>query len=176
MRIVGGKYKGRILQIPKNLKARPTTDFAKESLFNILSNHFYFEELEVLDLFGGTGSISFEFASRGVRKVDLVESNYRHVTSIQRNLEHLEEKNIKVYKADVFRFIKGIDTRYDIIFADPPYDMPLFDELYRLIMQQEILKKDGWLILEHSSKTILEDQSRLIQKRSYGGVNFSIFH
>lgn len=175
MRIVGGKYKGRILQIPKNIKARPTTDFAKESLFNILSNYFDFQELEVLDLFGGTGSISFEFASRGVQKVDLIESSYKHILSINKNMEVLQEKNITAHKADVFRFIPGINVQYDIIFADPPYDIQRFDELYRLIMQQEILKKDGWLILEHSSKTKLEDQSRLIQKRNYGSVNFSIF-
>lgn len=175
MRIVSGTYKGRIIKPPKNFKARPTTDFAKENLFNILNNNFDFSELTVLDLFSGTGSISYEFASRGSMKVIAIEKNFKHQAFIKKTIEDYEFKQIKTIKTDAFRFIKSCNEQFDIVFADPPYDLKEIESIPAFIFEHDMLKKNGWLIVEHGDKTNFSRQKGFKEQRKYGGVNFSIF-
>jgi 16S rRNA (guanine(966)-N(2))-methyltransferase RsmD len=175
VRIISGTYKGKTLHPGKEFKARPTTDFAKEGLFNILANRFNFEDVEVLDLFSGTGSISFEFASRGSLLCEAVELNYNHYKFIHNTAKELSLNQIKVYKLDVFRFIKNSSKKYDIIFADPPYDMEGVDQIPMLILDKLLLKPEGVFILEHSKKISFENNKNLIEHRNYGSVNFSFF-
>lgn len=174
MRIIGGKYKGRHIPVRKNFPSRPTTDFAKENLFNILNNHFDFKGLAVLDLFAGTGSIGYEFASRGA-KVDLVEKDYRSVTYIKSIIQLLEIDSVKAYKADVFKSVPKLEKSYDIIFADPPYQMAEIDTLPNLILDNKLLNAGGWFILEHSGEYSFTSNPAFNQLRTYGSVNFSIF-
>lgn len=175
MRIVSGKFKGKTISPPKEFHARPTTDYAKESLFNIILNNFDFEELEVLDLFSGTGSISFEFASRGVNRIDLVELNLKHLKFISKVKDELGFKQIHTIKGNAFQFIKSCSYKYDIIFADPPYDIQGVDIIPDLIFEKDILKEDGWLILEHSGNYKFESYPHFLQERNYGNVHFSFF-
>lgn len=176
MRIISGSHKGRNIKTPTNLPVRPTTDLAKESLFNILNNHFYFEELEVLDLFAGTGNISYEFASRGVQRVVSVDNNFKCAEFIRKaSLEYGFSKIITVQRANVFVFLKYPQIPFDLIFADPPYDMEGIETIPDLIFNQKLLKPGGWLILEHSSANKFKDHPLLNQHRNYGRVNFSIF-
>ena len=176
MRIVSGTYKGRLIKPPKNFKARPTTDFAKENLFNILNNNFDFSGVDVLDLFSGTGSISYEFASRECRSVVSVESNFKHHIFIKKTIEELGLTTVKSIKSDAFRYVKSCRERFDIIFADPPYDLKSLNDIPDFIFEQNILKKGGWLILEHGDKTSFSRHTRFKEIRKYGGVNFSIFY
>ena len=150
MRIVGGQYRGRQFNPGKNFKARPTTDMAKESLFNILQNQVDFDQLKVLDLFSGTGSISFEFASRGCLNITAVELNFQHHRFMLSVVEKLGETHIQALKADAFRFIETSNQTYDLIFADPPYDHRQFGEIPALVLSKNILKPGGLFILEHS--------------------------
>ena len=129
MRIVSGTYKGRLIKPPKNFKARPTTDFAKENLFNILNNNFDFTGVDVLDLFSGTGSISYEFASRECRSVVSVESNFKHHIFIKKTIEELGLTTVRSIKSDAFRYVKSCREKFDIIFADPPYDLKSMDDI-----------------------------------------------
>ena len=175
MRIVSGEYKGRIIRPPKNFKARPTTDFAKENLFNILNNNFDFSELTVLDLFSGTGSISYEFASRGCISVVSIESNFKHQNFIRQTIEDLGISNIKTIKSDAFRYVKSCRGKFDVIFADPPYDLKDIEVIPDTVFEQKILKNGGWLIVEHGDKTNFSKHPAFIDLRKYGGVNFSIF-
>ncbi|MBU8893420.1 MAG: RsmD family RNA methyltransferase [Bacteroidales bacterium] len=175
MRIVSGIYKGRHIKAPKNFRARPTTDFAKENLFNILNNNFDFSELSVLDLFSGTGSISYEFASRECVSVISVESNFRHHAFIKKTIDELGITNVKAFKSDAFRYVKSYRDKFDIIFADPPYELKEIDSIPDFIFKHEILNKDGWLIVEHGGKTNFSKQKGFLELRKYGGVNFSIF-
>ena len=175
MRIVSGKYKGRHINIPKNFKARPTTDFAKENLFNVLSNYIEFEETVALDLFSGTGSISYELVSRGCSDVQAVESNYRVSRTIRENANLLSIKELQVFHADAFWYIKHVGKTYDLIFADPPYEMKNIDTLPELIFQCGLLNPEGWFILEHSVKYDFSSNNKFQEKREYGSVNFSIF-
>ena len=160
---------------PKNFKARPTTDFAKENLFNILNNNFDFSELKVLDLFSGTGSISYEFASREAISVVSVESNFRHHAYIKKTIQDLGLSQIKAIKSDVFRYIKSCKDTFDIVFADPPYDLKDIETIPDCVLEQEILSSKGWLIVEHGDKTNFSKHPAFIELRKYGGVNFSIF-
>ncbi len=175
MRIVSGRFKGKTFSPPKNFTARPTTDFAKENLFNILANNFDFEEVEVLDLFSGTGSISFEFASRGAKRVDLVEINFHHLKFISKVISELGLTQVRTIKFNAFQFLKNCHHAYDIIFADPPYDIAGLEIIPELVFEKPILKDGGWFILEHSSKYNFENHPRFKQKREYGSVNFSFF-
>jgi len=175
LRIVSGTYKGRIIKPPKNFRARPTTDFAKENLFNILNNNFDFSEVTVLDLFSGTGSISYEFASRGSMKVISIEKNFKHQAFIKKTIDDYEFKQIKSIKTDVFRFIKSCNESFDIVFADPPYDLKEIESIPAFIFEHDMLKKNGWLIVEHGDKTNFSRQKGFKEQRKYGGVNFSIF-
>ncbi|MBN1951719.1 MAG: RsmD family RNA methyltransferase [Bacteroidales bacterium] len=174
MRIISGKYKGRRIPVRKNFPSRPTTDFAKENLFNILNNHFDFEDLRVLDLFAGTGSISYEFASRG-SVVTCVELNFKSHRFIQETVRELELTNIRAVRADVFKYIEKETAGYDLIFADPPYEMHGLEKIPDAILGKEILNKDCWLILEHSDQKKFSGHPKLIDTRCYGSVNFSIF-
>ncbi|MGC9375478.1 MAG: RsmD family RNA methyltransferase [Bacteroidales bacterium] len=175
MRIVSGTHKGRIITPPKNFKARPTTDFAKENLFNILNNNFDFSEVTVLDIFSGTGSIAYEFASRGSQHVISVEKNFKHQSFIKKTIDNLGLTQIKSIKTDAFRFIKSCNEQFDIIFADPPYDLEELESIPEFIFDFKILKKNGWLIVEHGEKTNFSNQKGFKEQRKYGGVNFSIF-
>ncbi len=175
MRIISGTYRGKQIHPPKNFKARPTTDFAKENLFNILIHQFDLEALDILDLFAGTGSISYEFASRGVRSVVAVEINPAYFKFIQRTCSNLKLEQISVIKDDVFRYVRKPYQAFDIIFADPPYDHPGLHELPDLIFSTEILNEDGLFILEHPASYSFTAHPRFLQQRKYGGVNFTLF-
>ncbi len=174
MRIVSGKYKGRRFELPKNLKARPTTDFAKEGLFNILNNKIDFEDISILDLFSGTGSIAFEFISRGASRATCIEQYAPHVRFIREVAAKLGE-DVIVIQGDAYKFISGTRQKFDVIFADAPYadkDLPKIPEQ---ILNSGILDDEGLLIVEHSSKTDFSKVTGFIEKRSYGSVNFSFF-
>ena len=175
MRIISGTYRGKQIRPPRNFKARPTTDFARESLFNIISHQFDMEDLDVLDLFGGTGAISYEFASRGVRSVVTVEMEPQHFRFIQKTCRELELDMVTVIRGDVFRYLKKPYQSFDIIFADPPYDHPGLPELPDLVMGTEILASGGVFILEHPASFQFSGHSRYRELRKYGGVNFSFF-
>jgi 16S rRNA (guanine(966)-N(2))-methyltransferase RsmD len=175
LRIIGGKYKGRIIDPIPGLKARPTTDFAKESLFNILSNRIDFESISVLDLFSGSGSISFEFASRGAKAIHSVERDSKHITGIRKGVDKLAIKNIKAIHIDVKAFLKACRYKYDIVFADPPYDLDWLMDIPDLIIESGILKADGFLILEHPKGLSFSDHPCFFEHRNYGNVNFSFF-
>ena len=175
MRIIGGKYKGRRIVPPGNFQARPTTDFAREGLFNILNNRVDFETIEVLDLFSGTGSISYEFASRGAAAVHLVEKDLKHISGIRRIIKEFGFANIRPIHIDVKAYLKTCSIRYDIVFADPPYDLSWLDELPDLIFQAGVIKEDGFLILEHPKRLSFNGHKLFFEHRNYGGVNFSFF-
>jgi 16S rRNA (guanine(966)-N(2))-methyltransferase RsmD len=175
MRIVSGTHKGRHISPPKNFRARPTTDFAKENLFNILNNNFDFSELSVLDLFSGTGSISYEFASRECAKVVSVESNIRHHIFIKSTIQELGFTQIKAYKSDALRYVKSCKEKFDIIFADPPYELKEIELIPDFIFKHNALNENGWLIVEHGDKTNFNKHKGFKEIRKYGGVNFSIF-
>ncbi|MFA5819204.1 MAG: RsmD family RNA methyltransferase [Bacteroidales bacterium] len=175
MRIIGGKYKGRRIVPPGNLKARPTTDFAREGLFNILNNRVDFETINVLDLFSGTGSISYEFASRGAVSVHLVEKDPRHISGIKRIIKDLDIENIRTIHIDVRAYLKTCSVKYDIVFADPPYDLKWLKELPDLVTQAGVIYEDGFFILEHPKGLSFTGHKLFFEHRNYGGVNFSFF-
>ena len=175
MRIISGKYKGRRIDLPKNFNARPTTDFAKKGLFDILEHRVEWESINVLDLFSGTGFISFEFASRGVKEILAVEIDFRNAKFI-REIAQKYNMPIKVLTANVFKFLnKEQNAVFDIIFCDPPYDMNDIKILPELIFKCNILKEDGLLIIEHDRAIDFSAYQYFLQKRRYGKVNFSFF-
>ncbi len=175
MRIISGIYRGRQIHAPSNLRARPTTDFARESLFNILSNHFDFEGLQVLDLFAGTGSIGFEFASRGAAHVEMIDKNFIHCEFMKKTARAFGMENVRIVKSDVFRYVEKQKASFDIVFADPPYDMPGFEQVPLQVLEQKILRENGWFILEHSKSHSFTHLPSFTEQRHYGSVNFSIF-
>ena len=188
MRIISGTHKGRKINPPKNLPVRPTTDFAKEGLFNILNNHVDFEGLKVLDLFCGTGNITFEFASRGSIDITSVDDNYQCCEFVKKTISDFKMTQVKVIKSDAFSFLKktstinsplkrGLGGFYHLIFADPPYEMELekFDQIPELVFSINLLQKDGFLIIEHGAKTDFSKHSCFFDHRKYGNVNFSFF-
>ncbi len=175
MRIVGGKYKGRIFKPNKKFKARPTTDVAKEGLFNILENRYYFTDKTLLDLFSGTGSIAYEFLSRGCRNATLVENNYIHYRFILDVLESLKIENATPFKSDVFKFLKTCPQKFDFIFADPPFDLKRFAEVPDAILDANILAEGGRFILEHPKEFQFLKHEHFKEIRNYGKVNFSFF-
>jgi len=175
MRIISGKYKGRRLIAPKNLPTRPTTDFAKEGLFNMIENEFDIKEINVLDLFVGIGGITFEFASRGAKKIICIDENYNCVSFIKKTIRELEFNQIAVFKNDVFRYLKKYDTQFDIIFADPPYQLKNINQVPELVFEKGLLNKNGLLILEHDKNWDFSTYPNFVKHRKYGNVNFSIF-
>ena len=176
MRIVSGKYKGRRFDPPKNFKARPTTDFAKENLFNILNNYFDWEDKEsALDLFGGTGSISFEMVSRGCHQVTCVEKASAHADFIETTMNTLKIENMSILKMDVFKYLESCKRQFDFIFADPPYDLKNFAEVPQIILDKNLIADRGMFILEHSKEFDFSELPLFSEKRMYGSVNFSFF-
>ena len=175
MRIIGGTFRGRMFNPPKNFHARPTTDFAKESLFNIINNNYDFEELKVLDLFSGTGSISFEFISRGVISVDSIERDFVHNKFIKETAHKLNISNLNAIKADAFGFINRSYAKYNIIFADPPYDLKGIDQIPDIIFSRDLLEEGGCFILEHSANYKFDNHPFFSEHRYYGSVNFTFF-
>ncbi|MGC1513986.1 MAG: RsmD family RNA methyltransferase [Maribacter sp.] len=176
MRIISGKHKGRNLQAPKNLPVRPTKDMAKESLFNILNNSYYFPDMKVLDLFTGTGNISYEFSSRGVDAILAVDNHAGCIQFIEKTVALLD-MNIRTVKSDVFSFLERNTEQFDIIFADPFYDMDPaeFEKLPQLVFEKNLLLEEGVLIIEHSNRTGLEHLPNYDNSRKYGGSVFSFF-
>ncbi|MFP4060631.1 MAG: 16S rRNA (guanine(966)-N(2))-methyltransferase RsmD [Bacteroidales bacterium] len=175
MRIISGKYKGRQINPPKSIRARPTTDYAKEALFNVLENRFDLEETNVLDLFAGTGNISFEFASRNVKRIVIVEKDRVHVSFIAKTVKNLQLAGVDIIRGDVFQVLKRLNESFDIIFCDPPYHMEDIHLIPSLVMKNNLLTRDGILIIEHSSRVILKDLHGFVEHRYYGNVNFSFF-
>ncbi|WP_340198877.1 RsmD family RNA methyltransferase [Ascidiimonas sp. W6] len=176
MRIISGKHKGRRLMAPGKLPVRPTTDFAKEALFNILNNYYHFEEISVLDLFSGTGNISFEFASRGCLEVVSVDSHHGCIKYIEKIAIELSLE-IKTIKSDVFKFLENTNVSRDVIFADPPYDLSIeqFEKIVYHVFNNSLLKEQGTLIIEHSKHTKLDHLPNFHMEKRYGGNVFSFF-
>lgn len=176
MRVISGKYKRRTFEVPRNFKARPTTDFAKENLFNVLTNLIDFEECaNVLDLFAGTGGISLEFISRGCPRVISVEREPSHHAHIYKVKEQLNEEGWLPLRTDVFRYIEKCHDTFDLIFADPPYALNRLSELPDLIFGKGMLAPDGLFILEHGKEHNFANHTHFIQERVYGSVHFSFF-
>jgi 16S rRNA (guanine966-N2)-methyltransferase len=176
MRIISGKYKGKRLVAPKTLPVRPTTDFAKEALFNILNHRISFSETEFLDLFAGTGNISFEMASRGATVITAVDADFGCVKYIQKISNELDF-GIQAVKADVLSFLKKNKQSFDLIFADPPYDFTFeqFENIITPIFENNLIKPDGFLVIEHSKHTDLSSIKQFSEERKYGGSKFSFF-
>jgi 16S rRNA (guanine(966)-N(2))-methyltransferase RsmD len=176
MRIISGKHKGKRLSAPKNLPVRPTTDMAKESLFNILNNHFYFEDVTVIDLFSGTGNISFEFASRGSKNVYSIDQHAGCIKYINSTSKELD-LDINTYKSDVYKFLEKTPLKANIIFADPPYDFEAaqFLKIIHTVFNRDILHEDGLLVVEHSKHTDLSLHENFQYSKKYGGNMFSFF-
>ncbi len=177
MRIIRGKYQRRVIHVPVGLPVRPTTDMAKESLFNILENDTDLEGLKVLDLFAGTGNISYEFCSRGCASVLAVDNHPKCTKFIEDTARLLDMQPLRVIRSDVFKFLTNLNTSYDLIFADPPYDMDaaLYHELVALIFDRKLLTDDGALVVEHSKKIDFMEHPHLFDLRRYGKVHFSFF-
>lgn len=175
MRIIGGTHKGRRFSVPKAFSSRPTTDMARESLLNVLLNRYHLDELSAIDLFSGTGAVSFEFASRGVQKVIAVENNFKVYRYLLNQLDEFKFSQIKVVKKDVFKFLSGEVHPADIIFADPPYDLKAIDALPELIFDNNWLNHGGCFILEHSKEYNFNDHPQFSHAKKYGSVHFSFF-
>ena len=176
MRIISGSQKGRKIKAPKKLPVRPTTDLAKESLFNILNNHYYFDAISVIDLFSGTGNIAFEFASRGTKKIQAVDNNYHCIKFIHKTSASFGF-SINTYKSDVLKFLEKTPLTTDIIFADPPYDMDLdkFLDIINIVFERKLLNQNGLLIIEHSKHLDISDNIFFSQSKKYGNSVFSFF-
>ena len=176
MRVISGIYKSRRFDVPRNFKARPTTDFAKENLFNVLSNQIDFESgITALDLFAGTGSISIELVSRGCDQVVSVEKDRDHYNFICKIMKEVKTEKCVPIRADVFKFIQNGRGVYDFIFADPPYELKGIETIPDLIFNNHLLKEDGLFILEHGKQNSFDMHPRFVEKRVYGSVNFSFF-
>lgn len=176
MRVITGKYKGRHFNVPHNFKTRPTTDFAKENLFNVLNGYLDFDEApEALDLFAGTGSITLELLSRGCRRVVAVERDPMHFGFITKTLAALGDKACVPLRADVFRYLSTCREQFDFVFADPPYALPRLEELPTLVLGRGLLKPEGLFVLEHGKTNDFSTHPQFIEHRSYGSVNFSFF-
>ena len=175
MRIISGIYGKRRFDIPKNFRARPTTDFAKENLFNVLNNMIDWDGLVALDLFSGTGSIGFEFLSRGCSKVVCVEKDAVHLAFIQKVAKELKTNDLIPLRGDVFTYLSEARKQFDLIFADPPYALSELSEIPDLIFSKKHLNENGLFILEHPSDCSFKDHPHFSQQRVYGSVNFSLF-
>ena len=175
MRIIGGTLKGLRLNPPKNLPVRPTTDLAKEALFNILQNQIEFDNIKVLDLFCGTGNISYEFASRGADQVIAVDRSIHCINYIKDIVRQHGLTQIKTYKADIFKYLQLETEQYDLVFADPPYDLNQIPEIPKIIFEKNLLSPDGLLIVEHQSMQNLSNHPAFVEQRKYGHSSFSFF-
>ena len=176
MRIIGGEFGGRKLNPPGKMPyTRPTTDIAKEGLFNVLQHKLNFEELKTLDLFGGTGSISYELASRGVPDLTIVEKDYQMYEFIKKTARELKIENLKTVKMDVFKFILNCSESFDFIFAGPPYALTQIDDLPGIIFERRLLKRNGWFVLEHTPRNDYKAFPYYKMEKNYGTTIFSVF-
>lgn len=175
MRIITGQYKGRHFDIPRTFKARPTTDFAKENIFNVLNGYIDFDGSAALDLFAGTGSISLEMLSRGCAPVVSVEADRDHAAFIAQCMKKVGTTDNVLIRGDVFRFLKKCYEQFDFIFADPPYALENLADIPALVLGNDLLKPDGIFVLEHGKNYDFSQEPRFIEHRSYGSVNFSLF-
>lgn len=175
MRIIRGTHRGRKITAPANLPVRPTTDLAKESLFNILENHIYFEDIDVLDLYSGTGSIAYEFASRESKSVIAVDIHPKCTAFIQETVTKLGFDNLKVIRSSSIGFLNHYSGQFDLIFADPPYDLEGVEEVVNIVFSRNLLRDAGWLIIEHSIEKDFSAFPGFHDHRRYGKVNFSFF-
>jgi 16S rRNA (guanine(966)-N(2))-methyltransferase RsmD len=175
MRIISGKYKSRRFEAPKNFKARPTTDFAKENIFNVIGNLIDLEDAVALDLFSGTGSIAFELISRGCKEVVCVEKDPVHYAFIQKVQTALAAENLRPVKTDAFKYIASTQQTFDFIFADPPYSLPALSQIPEMIFSRRLLKPESVFILEHPQEYDFSRLPFFVQQRVYGAVNFSVF-
>ena len=175
MRVISGKYKGRHFDVPRNFKARPTTDFAKENVFNILNNMVDFEETTVLDFFAGTGSISLEFLSRGCKAVTSVEMDAMHAAHLKKTAALLGDSAWCVVRDDVFRYIRRSPAAYDLVFADPPYALKELKDIPDLVLAGGLLKDGGILVFEHGKDYDFSAHPNFFRHVAYGSVNFSFF-
>ncbi len=176
MRIIRGKYGRRRFSVPTNITARPTTDFARENIFNVLENHVDFEKCRALDLFAGTGAVSFEFLSRGCPSVTAVEKARTQQQFIAKVAAELHDENLTLVRGDVLRFIESCDAQFDLAFADPPYDMDGFGDIPGKILSAGILAPGAVFVMEHSRNYDFSALPHFSEHRAYGSVNFSIFH
>lgn len=175
MRIIGGNLRGKTINPPNNYQARPTTDFAKEGLFNILNNEVCFAEISVLDLFAGTGSISYEFASRGCTDIITIDMNPAHTRFIKSCVKEFKIAGMQVIRYNAFDFLEICTKRFDIIFADPPYKLEGIDTIPDRIFEKDLLRSDGYMILEHSDEYDFKNHLNFCKERRYGNVHFSFF-
>lgn len=175
MRIIGGSHKGRRFSVPKSFSSRPTTDMARESLLNVLLNKYHLDELSAIDLFAGTGAVSFEFASRGMQKVLAVESNFKVCRYLSGQIKEFDFEQIKIIKKDVFKYLSGEVQAADIIFADPPYNLQGIESLPELIFNNNWLNHGGCFILEHSKEHDFSKHPQFSSIKKYGSVHFSFF-
>ena len=175
MRIITGQYKGRHFDVPRTFKARPTTDFAKENIFNVLNAYIAFDGARALDLFSGTGSISLELLSRGCQQVVSVEADRDHANFIRECFKKLGEDRDLLIRGDVFRFLRTCKQKFDFIFADPPYALEKLPEIPDLVLNGDLLNEEGIFVFEHGKNYDFSDHPRFLEHRSYGSVNFSIF-
>jgi 16S rRNA (guanine(966)-N(2))-methyltransferase RsmD len=175
MRIISGSHKGLLFSPDKKFKARPTTDLAKESLFNILHNYFNFDEISVLDLFSGTGSISYEFASRSCKEIISIESDYHHFSFIKKCAIDFKFQSIKCVKTDAVGFLKNCNKKFDIIFADPPFEWNNYNIIPEIVFDKDLLTENGWLIIEHPDNISFKEIPYMFDQRRYSRVNFSFF-
>jgi 16S rRNA (guanine966-N2)-methyltransferase len=175
MRIISGKLKGIRINPPRNLPVRPTTDLSKEALFNILQHMVDFDETSVLDLFAGTGNMTYEFASRGCPQVTAVDAHFNCARFIKETAASLKLEGVNVMKSDVFKFLEIENEQYDLIFADPPYDLPRLTEIPGIVFQKGLLKAGGMLIVEHPALRKLDNLPNFDQQRTYGQSAFSFF-
>jgi 16S rRNA (guanine(966)-N(2))-methyltransferase RsmD len=176
MRIIGGEHGRRRINPPANMPhTRPTTDVAKEGLFNVVSNNLDIEELKTLDLFGGTGSISYELASRGASDLTIIEKDPKMYEFIKKTAAELKLANFKVLKMDVFKFIEQCTDRFDFVFAGPPYALGNIDDLPKVIFEKQLLTPKGWFVLEHTPRNDYKKFPFYATERNYGSTIFSIF-
>lgn len=175
MRVITGKYGGRKFHPPQNIPTRPTTDFAKSGLFNILNNEFDFPEISYLDLFAGTGSLSYEMASRGCTDITCVDQNQKCAAFIEQTAKDWNIQGLKVFRSDVFTFIERCNRTFDFVFAGPPYPLPNIDDLPEIVLSKPLLNEGGVFVLETSPKHAYDAHPMFYDKRHYGDTNFHFF-
>jgi len=175
MRIISGKFRGKLIKAPAALPVRPTTDFAKTGLFNILNNKIDYATVKLLDLFSGTGCISYEFNSRGCTNILAVDADTKCIKFINQTFGEMDAIGCETFKSDVFLFLKNCSESFDVIFADPPFDMQLIERIPILITERKLLNKGGLLVLEHASDRVVEFDGMTKETRKYGHVSFSFY-
>ena len=175
MRIISGKNRGRHIVAPDNLPVRPTTDLGKESLFNILNNYFFLDQVKVLDLFSGTGNLTYEFASRGAASIIAVDADQRCTNFIRKTITTLKYDNVAVVRQDAFAYTAACRQKFDIIFADPPYQLEGIEKIVENVFKNDLLNPDGWLVLEHSKEHDFSEHPHYFEQRRYGKLNFTFF-